>query len=123
MEAYIRQPAEFAARRAAVAILAVVGLTTLSLALAQPTASDPPPLEIALRINPNTASPAELQLLPRIGPAMAEAIIDYRDSMPAPAFREVNDLQKVHRIGPLTAARLEPYLSFDLFAETSTTEE
>lgn len=113
MEAYIRQPAELTARRAALAVLAVVSFTTLSLALAQPNTAAPLPHKIALRINPNTATAAELQLLPRIGPALSAAIIAYRESVPTPAFESAADLQQVYRIGPLTAARLEPYLSFD----------
>src|SRR6185295_13676826 len=38
-----------------------------------------PPNVAAGKINVNTASQAELELLPRIGPAMAKPIIEYRD--------------------------------------------
>lgn len=66
-----------------------------------------------LRLNPNIASASELQLLPRVGPKLAQNIIDYRESVATtPAFRALADLQNVPRIGPITAERLRPFLSF-----------
>lgn len=68
------------------------------------------------RINPNTASMQSLTRLSGIGPARAQAIVryrgDYTDS-DGPAFGSVDDLQKVHGIGPITAARLEKWLEFE----------
>jgi len=69
---------------------------------------------IRLRLNPNTASAAELQLLPGVGPVLAGNIVEYRRSaVERPAFRSLADLENVRRIGPKTAARLEPYLTFE----------
>lgn len=119
MDASIRQPAESVARCAGLATLAVAGLATLMITLAQPRVSNPQPLEIGLRINPNTASLMDLQLLPRIGPKLAESIAVYRDAVPAPAFRTAADLENVHRIGPVTAARLAPLVSFDIIHNES----
>ena len=65
------------------------------------------------RIEPNTASAAELQLLPRIGPALAEAIVSYRREVAAPAFRTPDDLARVRGIGPRTVERIAPLLRFD----------
>jgi DNA uptake protein ComE-like DNA-binding protein len=71
------------------------------------------PESLAWRINPNTAAPAELALLPRIGPKLAAAIATHRaESQQQPAFQIPDDLQAVHGIGPRTVARLRPLLYF-----------
>jgi competence protein ComEA len=49
-------------------------------------------------VNLNTATVAELDTLPGIGPAIAQRIISYREQHGG--FRTVNDLQNVPGIGP-----------------------
>jgi len=66
--------------------------------------------EAAEKINPNTASVASLQRLPGIGPARAQAIVDYRRAHGPEAFRRLGDLQRVEGIGPVTPQRIAPYL-------------
>ncbi len=53
-------------------------------------------------IDLNTASAADLQLLPRIGPALSARILDARP------FRTVDDLTRVRGIGDRTLVRLRP---------------
>lgn len=59
-------------------------------------------------LNINTASAAELEALPGIGPALAGRIID--DRAANGPFRTVDDLDRVRGIGPKTLERLRPYL-------------
>lgn len=57
-------------------------------------------------ININTASSTELQTLPGIGPALSEAIINFRNTHGN--FQTVDELINVPRIGPATLERLRP---------------
>jgi Helix-hairpin-helix motif len=50
----------------------------------------------------NTASQADLETLPKIGPALAERIIAARP------YAEVGDLKRVPGIGPILMSRLLP---------------
>jgi DNA uptake protein ComE-like DNA-binding protein len=84
--------------------------------------ADTTPLAVeaaAIRIDPNTASAAELQLLPQVGPKLAAYIVAYRTSVAGTAFHTPGDLVNVHRIGPLTAERLAPHLRFEPPSATS----
>ncbi len=72
----------------------------------------PPPEEAASRgvlpdgrIDLNAASQAELETLPGVGPARAQAIIAERDTRP---FRVPGDLRRVPGIGEATFQRLAP---------------
>ncbi len=60
--------------------------------------------ELVSGVNINTASVERLQTLPKIGPVLAERIVDYR-SQNGP-FRSKNDLTQVNGIGPKTLERL-----------------
>jgi len=60
-------------------------------------------------VNINTASAEELQLLPRIGPALAERIIEFRESHGS--FGSVDELVAVKGIGESSLDKLEPYVT------------
>jgi competence protein ComEA len=70
------------------------------------------------RINPNHASRDDLEKLPYIGPALAEAIIEEREEFP---FEEPKDLMRVHKIKQKTLAKFEKYLDFTIPADPSPT--
>ena len=107
-------------RRARAAAFVALLIAALSLGLLAMGRAGPPGRlddvgvagrHIGLRLNPNTATSAELQLLPRVGPVLAQRIIEHRNAN-AP-FRTLGDLDTVRGIGPRTLSRLEPYLIFD----------
>jgi len=60
-------------------------------------------------IDLNRATAAELQLLPGIGPAMAERILQYRKQLHG--FRSVDDLDGVRGIGPKTLEKIRPFVT------------
>ncbi len=62
--------------------------------------------EIASRIDLNTATQAELESLPGIGPALARRILDDRGRFGP--FATVESLTRVKGIGPKTLERLRP---------------
>jgi competence protein ComEA len=72
-----------------------------------------PPDALALRLDLNTATAAELDLLPGLGRVRAERIVAYRtQATTQPAFRELNDLSSVDGFGPTLLQSLEPHLRF-----------
>lgn len=58
----------------------------------------------AAPVDLNTASLEQLQTLPRVGPVLAQRIVDFRTSHGA--FRSVDELEQVPGIGPSTMADL-----------------
>ena len=75
--------------------------------------------KIEQKINPNTATWAELTQLPRIGPTLAKRIVAYRheqqsaSSATQPVFATPDDLDAVRGIGPKTVDRMRPFLTFE----------
>lgn len=67
-------------------------------AAASPSANDP--------LDLNTASEKRLQNLNGIGPALAERIVEYRETQRP--FQRVGELQRVRGIGPRTLDEIRP---------------
>ena len=80
-------------------------VTAKSATITSPSAA-PTPVQPG-KIKISTATQAELENLPLIGPAKAKAIIEYRSSHP---FKSVNDLTKVKGIGSKTLDKLKPLI-------------
>jgi hypothetical protein len=62
------------------------------------------------RIDINTADPASLILLPRVGPTIAGRIVEHREAIGG--FDSVEQLQQVPHIGPQTIQRLDQWTDF-----------
>ena len=64
------------------------------------------------RINPNVAPWWELAQLPGLGEKTAKRIVAHRQSVGPIAFRQLADLDPIHRVGPATLAKISPFLKF-----------
>ena len=62
-------------------------------------------------ININKASSEELQLLPRIGPATAKKILNYREANGP--FQDISDIKKVKSIGPKTFEKIKEHITVE----------
>jgi|GEM_PF-1666515 len=75
----------------------------------RPPAPVAPPLPQPITVNINTATQAQLESLPSVGPATAIRIIEYRTKHGP--FKRVEDLDKVKGIGEKTIAKLAPLVT------------
>jgi competence protein ComEA len=64
---------------------------------------------ISYPININTASQAELESLPGIGPALAQAIIEYRQAHGP--FKTIEEIIDVSGIGPKTFEKIKALIT------------
>jgi len=70
------------------------------------------PAPASLLIDVNTASIDDLQLLPSIGPKLAQRIID--DRTEHGPYESLKELDRVTGIGPKTLERLADWVSFSM---------
>jgi len=61
------------------------------------------------KVNINEASVEQLALLPRVGPAVAQRIVDFREENGG--FKAVEDLMLVRGIGEKTFEKMAPYVA------------
>lgn len=73
--------------------------------------ADAPATIAPVRINLNSASAAELELLPRIGPALSRRIVE--DRAANGPFRTIEDLDRVRGIGPRTILNIRDHATVD----------
>ena len=93
--------------------LVLVALTGVLLLIAAPWRTGPAPHAVALTtrtLDVNTARPDELELLPRIGPELAERIVTFREEHGR--FESLESLDAVPGIGPHTLEEVAPFVRF-----------
>ena len=92
---------------------AIVGLVLVVLAAALLMSPEQAVAQEAVKkVNINTATLAELQTLPRIGPAIAQRIIDFREQNGK--FTKITDLLKVKGIGEKTFEGLKDLITVEI---------
>jgi competence protein ComEA len=93
-------------------------LLAQSRARADEEAARATPLGAGERLDPNGATPAELDRLPGVGPATAEALVRSRE-LEGP-FQRPEDLLRVHGVGPALLERIRPHLALAPAASAAT---
>jgi len=79
---------------------ALAGVRLYQGRLTRPLDSNP----TAYRLDLNSATPQQLMQLPRVGPAMAERIVDSRP------INDTDDLRRVSGMGPATLDKIKPHV-------------
>jgi len=64
---------------------------------------------LSIPVNINTANAEELDILPGVGPKMAQAIVEFRKANGK--FSALEDLQKVKGLGPKKFAAIRPHIT------------
>jgi competence ComEA-like helix-hairpin-helix protein len=103
---WTRTPARPIASASIILLTAALALATAPSLI---TARHPEPFP-ARRIDVNTAPAAELELLPSIGPALADRIVTHRTEHGP--FDSLKALDSVPGIGPRTLEDLAPFVRF-----------
>ena len=89
-------------------------LTLSSVAMAQASPQTPPATPASQTpqpapLNLNTATKADLEKLPGVGPAMAQRILDYRQKIGG--FKKAEELMNVQGIGEKSFLKLKPLVT------------
>lgn len=104
-----------ASTQAFAGLLGVFFLAVMSLAVARSVdrvtaGGEPIARSTGMRINPNTADAAMLELLPGVGPGIADHIVETR--VRGQNFQCADDLQAVKYIGPRLVERVGPWTTY-----------
>lgn len=92
-----------------VLLLALSHPTPVTLPAAYAFVQDARPAAPAQSVNVNTATVAQFEALPGIGPSMAQRIVAYRDKNGP--FKKLEDLMNVQGIGEKSFLKLRPLLT------------
>jgi competence ComEA-like helix-hairpin-helix protein len=95
---------------AALGVLLALWAGALAVRSACDAAGAAAPPRLALHVNANSATAAELELLPKIGATLAARIVAQRETFGP--YQRLADLDRVPGLGPATLAAIEPYLDF-----------
>jgi competence protein ComEA len=79
------------------------------------------PAAAAQVVNINTASSAQLEALPGIGPSMAQRIVSHREKNGP--FKKLEDLMNIQGIGEKSFLKLRPLLTVGGQTDAKTTKE
>lgn len=90
-------------------LCSIVALTTLLGGHAFAQSKTAPPERPTALINLNTATAAELEVLPGIGAKTAARIVDYREKKGP--FKKIEELMNVQGIGEKSFLKLKPQLT------------
>jgi competence protein ComEA len=63
----------------------------------------------AAKVNLNSAGADQLQTLPKVGPKVAQRIVEYRNAHKG--FKTVDELRNVKGVGPKTLELIRPYVT------------
>jgi competence protein ComEA len=108
--------------RALFVILAVIAMAAIPAAAAQQKSAGSKPTAAkaaapSTPVNINTATQAQLETLPGLGPKVAQRIIEYRQKNGS--FKKVEDLMNVKGIGEKSFLKLKPMLTVAQKAESA----
>jgi competence protein ComEA len=99
----------FLTAAALVAIMATVSVPAMSAQDGKAPAKSSKPTASNQVVNINTASAADFEALPGIGPKLAARIVDYRQKNGP--FKKIEDLMNVQGLGEKNFLKLKPQLT------------
>jgi competence protein ComEA len=92
-------------------VLSLALLTAFGLALAGSSLAEETSPRLVGTVNINTATPEQLELLPGIGEARANAVVAIRKQRGG--FKSVDELTEVKGIGQAALERLRPFVTLE----------